>query len=151
MNESLKEYYDAVERNFKEQQRNEDVKTNILCPNVICTHNKQGKCFQSVQPKSYVDCLLFKAYIAANTEVTFFNESTGEQVLHVPKYNNTLLVSESVSSTDTYVSCSICGQPYEGKHHTCFKVAFERLDRLEREVQSLKLENKQLRKEMKWL
>lgn len=81
------------------------------------------------------------------SEVKFIDTETSEEILTL---NGSLLTSSSLGEFE--ITCNLCGESYKiSEIHSCKETIAERFARLEKEIELLKLENKQLRKEMKWL
>ena len=78
-------------------------------------------------------------------EVKMFDNDTKEEILSIPNYKTTTLA-------DVSYTCFYCEESFKSnEEHSCKERIGQRFIRLEKEIESLKLENKQLRKEMKWL
>lgn len=87
---------------------------------------------------------LEKSNIELNT-----SEETGKEVISLDAGLPTASIDGTVLLSYT---CFYCEESFKSnEEHSCKERIGQRFIRLEKEIESLKLENKQLRKEMKWL
>lgn len=101
-----------------------------------------------------MDTNLEKSNVDLNTsKIKVVDKETGEEVasfdadsLTASSINETVLISE------LNYTCFYCGESFKiSEQHSCKETIGQRFIRLEKEIELLKLENKQLRKEIKWL
>lgn len=90
---------------------------------------------------------LEKSNIELNT-----SEETGKEVISLDAGLFTTSIDVTVLLSELSYTCFYCGESFKiNEEHSCKETIGQRFIRLEKEIESLKLENKQLRKEMKWL
>lgn len=101
-----------------------------------------------------VDTNLEKSNVDLNTsKIKVIDKETGEEVMSFGGDSLTISsINETISLSEFSCTCSYCGDSFKiYEEHSCKETIGQRFIRLEKEIESLKLENKQLRKEMKWL